>query len=222
VVYSPWPCHASLRMRTADFLPLEAYENHLERRRTPKRLAILGAFAVLCLVGGGAVALEADHQSGLAEKAEAPNQLETTAGEELRGLYKEMNQYVSRLDPLADHLRMPALGGLLAELAGAAGEFVQIEKIEWAHDVKRKGVIKIDSAEIHLAITALVRGDQNLVDLPARLVDYTGFTEAYIGGNTELILNMNDTVRATIFISGPLLLPGFDTPVMHSNGGLQR
>jgi len=222
VVRSPWPCHASLRMRTADFLPLEAYENHLERRRTPKRLAILGAFAVVCLVGGGAIALEADHQSGLAAKAEAPNELETTAGMDLRVLYQDMNFYVSRLDPLADHLRMPALGGLLAELAGAVGEFVQIEKIEWAHDVKRKGLKKIDSAEIHLAITALVRGDQNLVDLPEHLVEYTGFTEAYIGGNTELILNMNDTVRATIFISAPLLLPGFDNPVMHQSGGLKR
>jgi len=209
-------------MRTADFLPLEAYENHLERRRTPKRLAILGAFAVVCLVGGGAIALEADHQSGLAAKAEAPNELETTAGMDLRVLYQDMNFYVSRLDPLADHLRMPALGGLLAELAGAVGEFVQIEKIEWAHDVKRKGLKKIDSAEIHLAITALVRGDQNLVDLPEHLVEYTGFTEAYIGGNTELILNMNDTVRATIFISAPLLLPGFDNPVMHQSGGLKR
>ncbi len=209
-------------MRTADFLPKEAYESYLERRRTPKRLAILGAFAVLCLVGGGAIALEANHQRSIAEEAEAPNAVETKAGIELRGLYKEMNQYIGRLDPLANHLRMPAIGGVLAELAGAVGEYVQIEKIEWAHDVKRKGLSKIESAEIQLAITALVRGDQNLVDLPARLKEYTGFPVAYIGEDTELVLDMKDTVRATIHLSGPLLLPGFDTPVMHTNGGNKR
>lgn len=209
-------------MRTSDFLPQEAYESHLERRRTPKRLAILSIFAVLCLVGGGAMALEANHQRSVAEEAEAPNALETKAGIELRGLYKDMNLYVSRLDPLADHLRMPAIGGVLAELAGAVGEYVQIEKIEWEHDVKRKGLKKVESAEIHLKITALVRGDQNLVDLPERLVKYSGFEKAYIGDDTELVLNMSDTVRATIHISGPLLLPGFDKPVMHPTGGLTR
>jgi hypothetical protein len=130
-----------------------------------------------------------------------------------------MNSYSGRLDPLADQLRMPAAGGLLAELASAVGEYVQIEKIEWEHDVKRKGLKKIESAEIQLTITALVRGDQNLIDLPGRLRDYTGFTEAYIGGDTELVLDMKDTVRATIHLRGPLLLPGFDKPVMHMSGG---
>jgi hypothetical protein len=209
-------------MRTADFLPHEAYESYLERRRTPKRLAILSVFAVLCLIGGGAMALEANHQRSVAEEAEAPNALETKAGIELRNLYKEMNQYVSRLDPLADHLRMPAIGAVLAELAGAVGEYVQIEKIEWEHDVKRKGLKKIESAEIHLSITALVRGDQNLIDLPDRLLEYSGFEHAYIGDNTELVLNMKDTVRATIHLSAPLLLPGFDKPVMHANRGSKR
>lgn len=206
-------------MRTADFMPVEAYEAHLERRRTPKRLAILSVFAVVCLVAGGAVALEANHQQSIAEGSEAPNAIETQAGIELRSLYKEMNNYVSRLDPLADHLRMPTIGGVLAELSSAVGEYVQIEKIEWEQDIKRKGLKKIESAEIHLTITALVRGDTNLIDLPDRLVEYTGFEDAYIGGDTELVLNMNDTVRATIHLRGPLLLPGFDKPVMHMIGG---
>lgn len=206
-------------MRTADFLPTQAYESYLERQRTPKRLAILGVFAVICLVAGGAIALESNHQRSIAEEAEAPNSVETLAGIELRALYKEMNNYVSRLDPLADHLRMPTMGGLLAELSSAVGEYVQIEKIEWEQDVNRKGLGKIDSAEIQVTIKALVRGDTNLIDLPDRLLEYTGFEDAYIGDNTELVLDMKDTVRATIHLRGPLLLPGFDKPIMHSSRG---
>ncbi|MFK5956212.1 MAG: hypothetical protein QM477_07190 [Planctomycetota bacterium] len=202
-------------MRTADFLPVEAFQAHLERRRTPRRLGILSLVLVICLVLGLGVSLEAQHQQAAAELAEAPNAIETQAGQELESLYKEMNQYVARLDPLSDHLRMPAVGSILAELASAVGEYVQIERIEWAHDIRRKGINKVESAEIHLVITALVRGDDNLIQLPARLREYTGFDRAWIGENTELITDMSDTVRATIHLSSPLLLPGFDKPTMH-------
>jgi hypothetical protein len=203
-------------MRTVDFLPPEAFENHLERRRTPRRLSILGAFLVVCSVVVLAIRLEAKHQLDLAEIAEAPNAQETAAGEELSALYREMNDYVDRLDPLADHLRMPVLGGSLAELAGAAGEFVQVEKIEWEHSIRRKGLNKVESAEIHLAITSLVSGDSNLIELPQRLQDHTGFRVAFIDDNTELIEDMRDTMRATVRLRTPLLVPGFDKPRMHA------
>lgn len=202
-------------MKTADFLPVEAFEAHLERRRTPRRLGILGIFLVICLVLGLVVSLEAQHQREVAETAEAPNAIETQAGQELDSIYKDMNSYVARLDPLADHLRMPAVGAILAELASAVGEFVQIEKIEWNQDIRKKGITKVESAEIHLVITALVRGDDNLIGLPNRLKAYTRFTEASIGENTELVTDMSDTVRATIHLGAPLLLPGFDKPKMH-------
>jgi len=205
-------------MRTADFLPVEAFEAHLERRRTPRRLGILGLFLVVCLVLGLAVSLEARHQKDVAELAEAPNAIETQAGQELESLYKDMNHYVARLDPLSDHLRMPAVGSILAALASAVGEYVQIEKIAWDQDIRRKGVTKVESAEIHLVITALVRGDDNLIQLPERLREYTGFSKAWIGENTELITDMSDTVRATIHLISPLLLPGFDKPTMHKVG----
>ncbi|MHC4380280.1 MAG: hypothetical protein ACYSU1_04225 [Planctomycetota bacterium] len=205
-------------MKTADFLSVEAFEAHLERRRTPRRLGILGIFLVTCLVLGGVVTLEAQHQREVAEMAEAPNAVETQAGQELDSIYKDMTSYVDRLDPLSDHLRMPAIGAILAELASAVGEYVQIEKIEWEHNVQRKGITKIESAEIHLTITALVRGDQNLIKLPERLRDHTTFTKAWIGENTELVRDMSDTVRATIHLASPLLLPGFDKPVMHKEG----
>lgn len=205
-------------MKTADFLPMEAFATHLERRRTPRRVSILGLFLVVCLVLGSVVSLEAQHQREVAELAEAPNELETQAGRELQAIYQEMNSYVDRLDPLADHLRMPAIGSILANLASAVGKYVQIEKIEWNHDIRRKGISKIDSAEIHLNITALVRGDNNLLELPERLREYTGFTRAWIGENTELVAEMSDTVRATIHLTAPLLLPGFDKPIMHKGG----
>ncbi len=205
-------------MRTADFLPIEAYQAHLERRRTPRRLGILSLFLVICLGLGAAVNLEAQHQRDLAELAEAPNAAETQAGQELQAIYQEMSAYAKMLDPLSDHLRMPAIGGILAELASAVGEYVQIEKIEWEHSIRRKGITKIESAEIHLNITALVRGDRNLLELPERLRQYTGFSQAWIGDNTELVTNMSDTVRAVIHLSAPLLLPGFDKPTMHKGG----
>jgi len=205
-------------MRTADFLPVESFESHLERRRTPRRLSILGIFLVVCAVLGGVVTLEAQHQQEVAEIAEAPNATETQAGQELQDIYREMNAYVDRLDPLSDHLRMPAVGAILAELASAVGEYVQIEKIEWEHDIRRKGITKIESAEIRLSITALVRGDQNLIELPNKLKDYTSFTDAWIGENTELVTDMSDTVRAEIHLAAPLLLPGFDKPIMHEGG----
>jgi len=202
-------------MKTVDFLPGEAFTSHCERRQTPRRLGILGAFLVVCSVVTLAMRLEAKHQLDLAELAEAPNAEETLAGQELSSLYQQMNSYVQRLDPLADHLRMPALGGNLAELASAVGGFVQIEKIEWSQDIRRKGLNKIASAEVHLAITALVRGDRNLIELPHRLQEYTGFQEAFIDDNTELVEDMKDTVRATVRLRSPLLLPGFDKPIMH-------
>lgn len=202
-------------MKTADFLPVTSFEAHLERRRTPRRLGILGIFLVVCLVLGGVVTLEAQHQLEVAEMAEAPNAVETQAGQELEAIYKEMTQYVDRLDPLSDHLRMPAIGAILAELASAVGEYVQIEKIEWEHSVQRKGITKIDSAEIHLTITALVRGDRNLIDLPERLREHTSFTRAEIGEGTQLVREMSDTVRTTIHLASPLLLPGFNKPVKH-------
>ncbi|MBC8370919.1 MAG: hypothetical protein H8E25_13055 [Planctomycetes bacterium] len=202
-------------MNTADFMPNTAFEQHLERRRTTRRIAFLMLFMAACLAGAFSVTAEAKQQRRVAELAEAPSSEEIRAGQELEVLYSEMNQYSSRLDSLSDHLRMPTMGSILAELAGAVGEYVLIEKIEFKHNLRRIGSTKIKSAEVHLDITVLVRGDENLINLPQRLQQFTSFKYATIAENTELIDDMNDTVRAKIHLRGELLMPGFDKVKMH-------
>jgi hypothetical protein len=202
-------------MKTADFMPNVAFEQHLERRRTPRRVAVLMVFMAICLAGAFTISAEAKQQRRVAELAEAPNAEEIRAGQELDLLYAEMNEYSSQLDSLSDHLRMPTAGSILAELASAVGEYVLIEKIEFKHDLRRQGLSKIKSAEVHLDITALVRGDENLINLPERLREFTSFKFATIDENTELVEDMNDTVRATIHLRGELLMPGLNTGKMH-------
>jgi len=68
---------------------------------------------------------------------------------------------------------------------------------------------------MHLDITALARGDENLINLPERLREFTSFTHASINENTELVEDMNDTVRATIHLRGELLMPGLNKAKMH-------
>jgi len=194
-------------MRTADFLPPQEFETHLERRKTPKRLITLGALTLVAATIALAVKVEAAFQEAAAVNAEAPNEHETAAGLELKELYAQMNAYVGRLDPLADHLRMPASGRVLAGLGKAVGEYVQIERIDWEHDIRRKGTSRIESAEMHMVLTALVRGDRTLLELPGMLKEFTGFENAYIGDQTELVLDMPDTVRAEIHLTTPLVLP---------------
>jgi hypothetical protein len=205
-------------MKTADFMPNVAFDQHLERRRTTRRIAVLMVFMAACLMGAFTVAAEAKQQRRVAELAEAPNSEEIRAGQDLKMLYAEMNEYSARLDSLSDHLRMPTMGSILAELASAVGEYVLIEKIEFKHDLRKQGLRKIKSAEVNLNITARVRGDENLINLPQRLRDFTSFKHASINENTELIEDMNDTVRATIHLRGELLLPGFNKPKMHKGG----
>ena len=202
-------------MKTADFMPNVAFEQHLERRRTTRRVAVLMLFMAACLAGAFTISAEAKQQRRVAELAEAPNSEEIRAGQDLGALYADMNQYSARLDSLSDHLRMPTAGSILAELASAVGEYVLIEKIEFKQDLRRRGLSKIKSAEMHLDITALVRGDENLINLPERLREFTSFTHASINENTELVEDMNDTVRATIHLRGELLMPGFSKAKMH-------
>ncbi|MFT7517317.1 MAG: hypothetical protein ACI84O_001107 [Myxococcota bacterium] len=205
-------------MRTADFMPDEAFAQHLERRRTPRRVAVLAMFLAMCLAGSFTITAEANEELQIAELAEAPNHGEVLAGQGLKTLYIEMDGYSSRLDSLSDHLRMPTMGPILAELASAVGEYVLIEKIEFTHDLKRQGISKIKSAEAHLDITALVRGDDNLINLPERLREFTEFKYAAIDDDTELIEDMHDTVRTTINLRAELLMPGLNKAKMHTEG----
>lgn len=193
-------------MKTIDFLPPSAFATHLERRRTPARIAIVAAYALLC--GGAAVAVEVETRSQEQRMldATAPNAVETIAGQELRSIYAEMNSYADRLDPLAAHLRLPTAAPVLAGLGEAVGEQVLIEEISWEHrsSVKSK---QIEHAEVHLKVQALVHGDATLLALPERLRDSAGMVRAHTE-SSELVPELRDTLRAKVLVIGELLLPG--------------
>lgn len=193
-------------MKTIDFLPPSAFEGHRERRRTPGRIAIVAAYALLC--GGAAVAVEVETrgQEQRMIDAEAPNAAETVAGQELTSIYAQMSGYAGRLDPLAAHLRLPAIAPLLANLGEAAGSEVLIERVSWEHksSVKAK---KVEYAEAHLDVTALVHGDQTLLTLPDRIREGSRLRDARTV-SSELVPDLRDTMRATVQAVGELLLPG--------------
>jgi hypothetical protein len=197
-------------MNTVDFLPASAFESFLERRRTPRRALIVGAYALLCAAGAVALRWEASAQERAAVLAEAPNAEETAAGAELRQIYGGMSAYADRLDPLAGHLRLPVAGPLLANLGAAVGEFVRVEEISLEHMVGRKGE-KIEHAELHVRVLALVHGDRNLIELPERLREHAGVQHARTA-SSELVLEMRDTMRTEIQLVGPLMLPGMTEP----------
>ena len=193
-------------MKTVDFLPPSAFATHLERRRTPARIAIVAAYALLC--GGAAVAVEVETRSQEQRMldAEAPNAEETVARQELRALYAEMSSYADRLDPLAGHLRLPTVAPVLAGIGDAVGEQVLIEEIAWEHKSSIKSK-QIEHAEVHLKVQALVHGDRTLLELPERLRASAGMAHARTE-NSELVTGLRDTMRAKVLVVGELLLPG--------------
>lgn len=195
-------------MKTIDFLPPAAFAGHLERRRTPARIAIVAAYALLCAGGAAAVRIEASGQEQRMIAAEEPNAEETVARQELRAIYAEMSSYADRLDPLAAHLRLPAAAPLLASLGEAVGEQVLIERIQWEHKSSTKAK-KVEYAELHLTVEALVHGDQTLLTLPEALRGAAGAVRAYTA-SSELVPDLRDTMRAKVVAVGELLLPGMN------------
>jgi hypothetical protein len=140
--------------------------------------------------------------------AEEPNAEETIARQELRAIYAEMSSYADRLDPLAAHLRMPVAAPLLAGLGEAAGEQVLIERIQWEHKASVKSK-KVEYAELHLTVEALVHGDQTMLELPERMRGAAGAVRAFTA-SSELVPDLRDTMRAKVVAIGELLLPGMN------------
>lgn len=204
-------------MNTIDFLPASAFAEHLERRRTPARIAIVAAYTLLCAGGAAAVEIETRGQEQRMIAAEAPNAEETVAGQELRGLYSEMNSYADRLDPLTSHLRLPAAAGLLARLGDAVGEHVLIEHVSWEHKSAMKSRV-YEYAQLDLTVKALVHGDKTLLALPETLRSAAGMAHAQTE-SSELIPDLKDTMRASVLVVGELLLPGMAAPKLKPEAG---
>ena len=205
-------------MNTVDFLPPSAFATHLERRRTPTRIAIVALYAILCTSGALAVNLEAQRQETKLIEAESPNTEETVAGQELRSLYIEMSRYADRLDPLSAHLRLPVSAPMLSQLGEAAGEQVLIEKISWEHKTAIKAK-KVEYAEVQIVIEALAHGDRTLLDLPERLRKCAGMVSARTE-SSELVPDLRDTMRAKVRIIGELLMPGMTAAKL--SGGVAK
>ena len=185
-------------MKTADFLPLENYQLHLERRRTPKRIAILSVFALACIIGSQAVAWEATSTEQRATEAETPDSESLAANVELNDLFTEMSEYAVSLDPLAQHLDRPTCGGLLHGLAGACGTDVSVERVRWSYELPtNRSRNSTPQRELVLVVTALVESDEALLELPERLLEFSGYKKCRTG-STEVIKGRPEALRVEI------------------------
>jgi hypothetical protein len=193
-------------MKTVDFLPPKAFTDHLERRRTPRRLMILGVFCGLCLGAATAVEVEANSQETKALIAETPDDRAQQATVELKNLLAEIAQEALRLDPLTEHIQMPTLGEVLAGLANAVGRGTEIEKVNFSHEIKQDGRGGKVKCSVEMVVTCKVRGDENLLALPGRLQQLTGYAEAK-ASRVELVKNRNDLIRVDVTLTNPLNVP---------------
>ncbi|MCX8228429.1 MAG: hypothetical protein OTJ44_00570 [Planctomycetota bacterium] len=192
-------------MKTADFLPPEAFAEHLDRRRTPKRLAWLCTWALLGLSATFALEWEVQAQVSQARQAQAPDAPVQQARAEMDRVYGAMNAYAVSMDPLTDHLSLPQVGALLTALPQLLGQEAELEDVLWKHEVVRRGR-NVQSAQLLLRITAEVRGETALISLPEQLRVDTGFTSVKMI-RTEVLPEKRDSVRLELEFRAPLELP---------------
>ncbi len=191
-------------MRTADFLPESAFQGHLDRRKTPLRLILLGALGMLSVLVSGAFAFEAIRVERQATAAEQPDAAASEARADLQRVYQEMNGYAVQLDPLAEHLQRPTVGWILRDVAGQVGEGVQLEEISWNFEFGVPGAKKGgDRDEVGLTLVATVVGKQALLDLDDRLVEFTGFPDV-LPRRQEVVRGREDAIRFELSLSETL------------------
>lgn len=194
-------------MKTADFLAPKLFSSYLDKRRTPRRLAIIALFSMLCVSAQGAVQWEADRQATKAQNATRPNDQVRKASESLQKIYTEMTKHSERLDPLAEHLKLPRVGWILAGLPKEGGSRAEIEQIEWRHQVTLNRSSGATSTEVVMEVTAAVIGDELVNNLHHKL---QGFTEYEDGERIaeEVIYGRNkDAMRIKVMLVNPLVLP---------------
>lgn len=198
-------------MRTADFLPPKAFRSHMERRRTPRRVAILAVFGLFGLSGAISVEVEARVQEERLEMARMPDSLAKQAQEDLERICGEMTRYSSCLDPLTDHLRLPTIGWILAGLAAEAGPGVKLEKIVFEHEALPKRQPGSPDRIVTLEVTSTLDGDDTVLQLPDRLRQFTGF-DSVETVSSEVIRDRPDALRVVIRLTAPLGLAPAQAP----------
>jgi len=195
-------------MKTADFLPPKLFAAHMDRRRTPRRIALVTMFSLLCAGVTFAVGWETRQQEESAALASRPDAAAIEAQQALDALFTEMTEYALRLDPLAEHLRMPTAGPILAGLADKVGRASDVEKIVWKHELAQARRSSVLAASLVMEVTATVRGDRSLLELPGLLQEFTGYSkEEAKTVKTEVMPDRRDTMRIQVRLVGNLELP---------------
>jgi hypothetical protein len=189
-------------MKTADFFSAESFAGHLERRRTPSRLALLSIWSLLILAATFGLEWEVNGQELEAQRALTPNAEAQQARAEMDSVFADMNPYVKQLDALAVHLSMPQAAALLQALPSYLGPDATLEEVDWHHAVERRGLTVLNR-ELVLEITAIVRGEQALLSLPKTLQEATGFASVKIT-RTEVLAELEDYVRVQWQLRRPL------------------
>lgn len=166
-------------MKTADFLGTQPFLNHLQRRRTPRRLLMLCMFSAICLGGSVAFEVTVHVEEKRAEAGQRPMPEASQAQTELGEIYGEMDAFSQALDPLAEHLARPTAAGTLAGMDDALGPEVEVERVAWSREVKadKKGKKKTKGPEILvLVVEAIATNEETATSLDAVLAAYTGMS----------------------------------------------
>lgn len=190
-------------MRTADFFSPESFADHLERRSSPRRWAILSILSLACLGTSWATEWQANREETMARDVARIDPDALRAQKELALIQTEINRYAENLDPLTEHLSLPTTGYLLQCLETAAGEGADLEKVNWGHKAALYGEPN-DLLILNISIT--VRGDKALLDLPEKMREVTGMQTAAVR-RTEVVPENPDAMRAEVRLTSNLNIP---------------
>lgn len=192
-------------MKTADFLGTQPFLNHLQRRRTPRRLLMLCLFSAFCLGGSVAFEVSVSVEEKRAEAGQRPLPESSQAQVELGKIYAEMNAFALALDPLAEHLALPTSSGMLAGLDDALGSDVEVERVSWSREIKadKKGKRKKGGPEmLVLEVEAIAKNEETATSLDAMLSAYAGMS-AQIDDH-EPVADRWPAVRMTVRLEADL------------------
>ncbi|MAW61043.1 MAG: hypothetical protein CMJ94_09420 [Planctomycetes bacterium] len=194
-------------MKTADFLGTQPFTNHLQRRRTPRRLLTLCLYSALCLGGTFGFEMSVRVEEKRAEAGQKPMPEAAQAQVELENLFHEMNAFALALDPLSQHLDQPTCSGVLAGLEEALGADVSVERTSWKRAVKDDGKKrkkkKTKGEEILvLTVEAIAKNEETATSLAEVLEAYTGMA-AQIQDHAP-VPEAWPAVRMQIRLEGPL------------------